>query len=413
MRTPALKANTHNRAGYTLAEVLIASVLVASLMVVCWNLMGLYSGFMTAGREKVLERQIARSLFEIIRDDVRVVAAPTTAGPPPQALPATAPSLPPSQTTTAPAVQPTTAPSVQPTIAPTPVAVEPAGSGTRSNFEPVEPFEPVQSFESFEPSEFDNSGTSSNSAFAADVTTMLVGTSTSLSLTYLVDPPGAADAVTGDQLEGSFDIADDSTQASASANTIVYHFEPPAQQLATETALPFGLHRVEASAFAYQEAIAAQQLVRGEQSDSESEPRSSGPLSRLTFDALFQPVDAVTEGLDEIAGPVFEPTHEHVPEAVRAEFEYYDGRNWASNWNTQRRRSLPVAIRVTLWIVSAAELETASEVLSAEVSASAVSADVELPNIRPRRYRRVISLSPQAQLDTGSIPDEFATEVGP
>ena len=407
MRTPALKANTHNRAGYTLAEVLIASVLVASLMVVCWNLMGLYSGFMTAGREKVLERQIARSLFEIIRDDVRVVAAPTAAGPPPQALPTSAPSLQPSQTTTAPSVLPTTAPSVRPTIAPTPVAVELAGSGTRSNFEPVEPFEPVQSFE---PSEFDNSD---NSAFAADVTTMLVGTSTSLSLTYLVDPPGAADAVTGDQLEGSFDIADDSTQASASANTIVYHFEPPSQQLATETSLPFGLHRVEASAFAYQEAIAAQQLVRGEQSDSESEPQSSGPLSRLTFDALFQPVDAVTQGLDEIAGPVFEPTHEHVPEAVRAEFEYYDGRNWTSNWNTQRRRSLPVAIRVTLWIVSAAELETASEVLAAEVSASAVSADVELPNIRPRRYRRVISLSPQAQLDTGSIQDEFATEVGP
>ncbi len=402
MRTPALKPKTHNRAGYTLAEVLIASVLVASLMVVCWNLMGLYSGFMTAGREKVLERQIARSLFEIIRDDVRVVAAPTAAGPPPQALPTSAPSLQPSQTTTAPSVLPTTAP--------TPVAIETAGSGTRSNFEPVEPFEPVQSFESFEPSEFDNSD---NSAFAADVTTMLVGTSTSLSLTYLVDPPRAGDAVTGDQLEGSFNIPDDSTQASASANTIVYHFEPPAQQLATETSLPFGLHRVEASAFAYQEAIAAQQLVRAEQSDSESEPRSSGPLSRLTFDALFQPVDAVTQGLDEIAGPVFEPTHEYVPEAVRAEFEYYDGRNWASNWNTQRRRSLPVAIRVTLWIVSAAELETASEVLSAEVSASAVSADVELPNIRPRRYRRVISLSPQARLDTGSIQDEFATEVGP
>lgn len=353
MRTLAPSSSTLNRTGYTLAEVLIASVLVASLMAVCWNLMGLYSGFLSAGREKVVERQIARSLFEIIQEDVRVVSAPTKSSLPPPPLPDTAPML--------------------------------ATVG-----EPVETSR--VGFEPFGASMFDES------SFTADTTVRLLGTSTSLSITYLVDHPGSRDVGAVERPEDLLDDIDDSSQLAASANTIVYHFEPPTPGLAIERPLPFGLHRVEASAFAYQEALEAQRLANAE----DSSLRSSGVLNRFTYDALFQPVDEVTSGLDEIAGPVFEPTHDHVPEAVRVHFEYYDGTNWISNWNTQGRRSLPSAIRVTLWLISNEELATAREVLAFEADASG-SMEVDLPNIRPRRYRRVISLSPHTQLDTDSM----------
>ena len=62
------------RSGYTLMEMLIASVLIASLMSAAWNLLSLYTDFLSAGREAAATQQLARSLFGIVSDDLQQVS---------------------------------------------------------------------------------------------------------------------------------------------------------------------------------------------------------------------------------------------------------------------------------------------------------------------------------------------------
>ena len=61
-------------AGYTLIELLIASVLSATLMTITWGLLSMYSGWLTAGRVQSEERQLKRSLLVQLQDDLESVA---------------------------------------------------------------------------------------------------------------------------------------------------------------------------------------------------------------------------------------------------------------------------------------------------------------------------------------------------
>ncbi|HCP12272.1 MAG TPA: hypothetical protein DIT89_08050, partial [Planctomycetaceae bacterium] len=61
-------------AGYTLIELLIASVLTATLMTITWGLLSMYSGWLTAGRVQSEERQLKRSLLVQLQDDLESVA---------------------------------------------------------------------------------------------------------------------------------------------------------------------------------------------------------------------------------------------------------------------------------------------------------------------------------------------------
>lgn len=338
------QARFDSRSGYTLMEVLIASVLIATLMAACWNLMSLYSGFLSAGREKVLEQQLARSIFQLIGDDIGLVSLPNRPGPTPP-LPAV---LPPNAESDLQLPEPLAAAFTTPTL------------------EAVD--------------------------FKADPTIEVVGTSSSLQITFLGEPPAAttvADPFAGTEME--LDIAPLTT--AGEARTVLYHFEAPEPGVEVlAEGLEFGLHRVEVSAFQLQEAKENQRLGLLE---GAAQPGSSGGFSKLTYDAIFEPTDNLTEALATATGPTFEPTHEHAPEVMRCGFEFHDTNRWVSNWNSRQRSALPYAIRVTLWLASSAEVETVRDVVGA---GSLPQGDSDaLPGIRPRRYQRIIALSAAAK----------------
>ena len=370
------------RGGYTLVEVLIASVLIAVLMGAGWNLMSLYGAFMTAGRSDVAERQLARSLFQLIEQDARLVNVPTSRSRD-ATFPRTVPELPEIQTLTS--------------------VLE--GVNTPG----------------------DTEGTSE--VFAVDATIEFAGASDWFRITYLAESEGEPIVASKEQGRDSLRLSEDDTgdQPGGEARSVLYFFNEPEALTPTDQTLPFGLHRVEASAFDAQSA--RQQSRDADPREREDGPagfdisppsvlgparqgletvqqvpdaedglrrglRSGGSMDRLTYDQLFQPTDSLTRALDDVVVSRFEPTHDHAPEVVRAQFEYYDGERWGDRWSTRRRRSLPTMIRITLWVVSAEELETIQSVLS-EQALQGEEPD-SLPGIRPRRYQRTLTLSPIA-----------------
>ena len=75
-------------------------------------------------------------------------------------------------------------------------------------------------------------------------------------------------------------------------------------------------------------------------------PTSSGGRSRRFPRAALGPPDPMS-----IAGPAADPDDSsilQVPEVVGLGFRYFDGTGWAGQWNSLERKSLPVALEVTL-----------------------------------------------------------------
>ena len=66
------------RSGYTLVEMLIASVLVAALMSVVWGMMSMYNSYLTAGQSQAVEQQLVRSIMQMIESDLQSVSVTDT-----------------------------------------------------------------------------------------------------------------------------------------------------------------------------------------------------------------------------------------------------------------------------------------------------------------------------------------------
>ncbi len=64
--------------GYTLIEMLIASVLVAALMSVVWGMMSMYNSYLTAGQAQAVEQQLIRSVLQLIEDDLQRISVADT-----------------------------------------------------------------------------------------------------------------------------------------------------------------------------------------------------------------------------------------------------------------------------------------------------------------------------------------------
>jgi len=333
------------RAGYTLTEVLIATMLIVVLMTACWNLMSLYGSFLKAGREEVAERQLARSLFQLVEHDVRLINAPTARVQKQAAVPLRVPELT--------AVGDLFAPGADVIAMPT---------------------------------------NSTDTQFKTDNTVRFEGTSDWLSVTFLAESVLPQEPPVGEVAAQSLDSEtdDETARPSGEAHTVLYFFNEPQSVLPTDQVLPSGLHRVEATTFDLQD---ARQQNAAEQVGGVA-ASSNAVFSRLAYDALFEPDDELTAALDEAAVPGFDPIHDHAPEVVRVEFQYHDGQRWQARWNTHNRRSLPTMVRVSWWIVSADELQTIQETLDAE--ALDEEEPETLPGIRPRRYQRTFTLAPLA-----------------
>ncbi|NQT13064.1 MAG: prepilin-type N-terminal cleavage/methylation domain-containing protein, partial [Planctomycetes bacterium] len=78
------------------------------------------------------------------------------------------------------------------------------------------------------------------------------------------------------------------------------------------------------------------------------------------------------------------------PEVVRLDFRYFDGSGWASQWNSLTRKSLPVAVEVTMQLQTVGKQEPRVPVDSEEVAEGLDRAPPATPS--GRLYRLLIDL---------------------
>lgn len=397
------------RSGYTLMEMLIASVLIASLMSAAWNLLSLYTDFLSAGRESAATQQLARSLFDIVSDDLQQV------------------SLNDDETNPT----PTEAPDFDPARFDEQLANQTLEDET-TEIGPVS-----SSFDLFLQSQAEPTVPGSLE---------LIGTSTSLLLTRLRSPDTShgADSLPVDALDefSTAGLQDGSLQGSnpsvAEVATVVYQFERSRISDGTARSLPGGLHRVE---------MESQQWFAAMQTSVDLDGGDDSELDRSTLEALLygSPVDA---SLSESASayeafsengelgedsPVqaLQPQHEHIPEVVSCRFAYFDGAGWASRWDSRASRTLPRAVRIEFSLLSASDLQQVSEALqigttgqdefdqtqTAQTFENGVGADESefeadpFLAVNPQRFERIILLSP-GDVQRSRFEEAFPSATG-
>lgn len=413
------ESSTLRRSGYTLVEMLIASVLVAALMSVVWGMMSMYNSYLTAGQAQATEQQLTRSLLQMFERDLQNVSAPDT-------NPKVVPSLEiTSESSTLSAEPP--APLVDP------FAVDPLSSGTDSTLN--------------EPSVF--AGLASGDTLAISSHVSLVGNSSSMKLSIeqpiievspvisqtsdnsntvapAGDPAIPAATPTPEPIatpEDSISV-DGVAPKVAEYQTIIWQFQAPGMITGNQS-LHAGLYRIQTESLSLQSALNQQDSLL---EDSAAETDAS--VDRTTLETLlFPPVNtqaASSGATTESAVPVqLAPKFDLIPEVISCRFEYFSGSSWASTWNSEQQQSLPLAIRVRMQLVNATDLEklklvfgdstsqdspmdeaidgspsTASSSPAAATSTEDPTAD-PLATIRTRKVEHIILLQPV----TGPMPE--------
>jgi prepilin-type N-terminal cleavage/methylation domain-containing protein len=407
------------RGGYTLVEMLIASVLVAALMSVVWGMMSMYNSYLTAGQAQATEQQLTRSLLQMLERDLQSVSAPDT-------NPKVVPSLEMTNESSALSAEPP-APLVDP------FAADPLSSGT----------DPALN----EPSVF--AGLASGNSLAIPSQVSLVGNSSSMKLS-IEQPTKEIPPVLGETpspSDTSVPVGDPAFPASTPApepvaasedsisvegvapkvseyETIIWQFQAPGM-IGGNQSLQAGLYRIQTESLSLQSALNQQDSLL-----EDSAAESDASVDRTTLEALlFPPANTPSESggaIPTAEAPVqTAPEFDLIPEVVSCRFEYFSGSSWASTWNSEQQQSLPLAIRVRMQLVNAADLEklklvfgdstsqdsplddaiddnpsTASTSPATPASSEDPTAD-PLATIRTRKVERIILLQPV----TGPMPE--------
>ena len=349
-RSGLRNVNTLNRGGYTLVEMLIASVLVAALMSVVWGMMSMYNSYLTAGQAQATEQQLTRSLLQILERDLQSVSAPDT-------NPKVVPSLEMMSESTAFDEPP--APPVDS------LAADPLIKGKDVSLD--------------EPSVF--AGLTSGDTLAIPSQVSLIGNSSSLKLSVeqpitdtspaakptsdnsdttapLVDPAIPAATPTPEPIA----LPEDSISVEGVApevteyQTIIWQFQAPGI-IAGNQPLKAGLYRIQTESLSLQSALNQQDSLL-----EDSAAESDASVDRTTLETLlFPPANAQAEsgGATPTAEAAVQnvPKFDLIPEVVSCRFEYFSGSSWASTWNSEQQQSLPLAIRLRMQLVNAADLE--------------------------------------------------------
>ena len=408
-----------SRNGYTLVEMLIASVLVAALMSVVWGMMSMYSSYLTAGQSQAVEQQLIRSIVQLIENDLQSVAVTDT-------NPTIVPSLEFSDLSLT-ELQ-------QSSFVPDPLASDAAL--------PLE-----------EPSVFAGIATGNTLAIPGGVSLVGNGSSVKLSIQQRLNDerplPNRGSPATGNAVSAD-DIANPSATVSPEAvpdfedstsiegvapdvaeyQTVIWQFQAPGTISGTQS-LRAGLYRIQTQSLSLQAALSQQEsLLENQSSDGETS------VDRMTLETLLSPpVDSRREstggnGSSERQEQLV-PKFDVVPEIVSCRFEYFNGSVWASTWNSDQQQGLPVAIRLSLRLVKTEDLEklaaifgeassqsspldealdgrlpSTAESFSQSLSPGDPTAD-PLATIRTRQIERIILLQPV----TGPIPEPGANET--
>ena len=339
-----------NRDGYTLVEMLIASVLVAALMSVVWGMMSMYNSYLTAGQAQATEQQLTRSLLQMLERDLQSVSAPDT-------NPKVVPSL--EITSESSSLD------EPPALPVDSLAADPLSTGTGVSLD--------------EPSVF--AGLASGDTLAIPSHVSLVGNSSSMKLSIeqpttdtspvaspTSDNPNTS-APTGDPAipaatptpepiaspEDSISVEGVAPKV-AEYQTIIWQFQAPGM-IAGNQSLQAGLYRIQTESLSLQSVLNQQDSLL-----EDSAAESDASVDRTTLETLlFPPANAQTEsgGATPTAEAAVQnvPKFDLIPEVVSCRFEYFSGSSWASTWNSEQQQSLPLAIRVRMQFVNAADLE--------------------------------------------------------
>ena len=407
------------RVGYTLVEMLIASVLVAALMSVVWGMMSMYNSYLTAGQAQATEQQLKRSLLQMLERDLQSVSTPDT-------NPKVVPSLERASESSALSAEPP-APLVDP------FAADPLSSGTYPALNEPSVFAGLVTKETLTiPSQVSVIGNSSSMKLSIEQPTIEASPVASQTpdnsdtTAPIVDPAITAATSTPKPIASSEDsISVEGVSPKVSEyQTIIWQFQAPGM-IAGNQSLQAGLYRIQTESLSLQSALNQQETLL---EDSAAESEAS--VDRTTLETLLFP-PANTQAESSGATPVAEasvqtgPEFDLIPEVVSCRFEYFGGSAWASTWNSEQQQSLPLAIRVRMQLVNAADLEKLKLVFgdsssqdsplddAIDDSSSTVSASPATPaskedptadpvaTIRTRKVERIILLQPV----TGPMPE--------
>jgi hypothetical protein len=138
--------------------------------------------------------------------------------------------------------------------------------------------------------------------------------------------------------------------------TIIWQFQAPGM-IAGNQPLKAGLYRIQTESLSLQSALNQQDSLL-----EDSAAESDASVDRTTLETLlFPPANAQAEsgGATPTAEAAVKnvPKFDLIPEVVSCRFEYFSGSSWASTWNSEQQQSLPLAIRVRMQLVNAADLE--------------------------------------------------------
>ena len=350
------------RDGYTLVEMLIASVLVAALMSVVWGMMSMYNSYLTAGQSQATERQLIRSLLQLLENDLQSVSAADTN---PRVVP------------TFESVNESSAISTEiPRSVVESTSVDLLAVGTESALA--------------EPSVF--AGLAAGEILALPGQVSLVGNRLSLKLSIeqptKAEPPvlrqnplnSDVSTPTGDLSLQAATTGSESVVSSDDAisvegvspkvseyQTILWQFQAPGM-VAGHQSLRAGLYRIQTESLSLQSAL--------NQQDSPLEKTATendASVDRMTLETLlFPPANTQQESggaaLPSDGSVKNVPKFDLIPEVVTCRFEYFNGYSWASTWNSEQLQSMPLAIRVRMRLVTATDLEKLTQIFGESVS---------------------------------------------
>ena len=353
------RRHTKHRSGYTLMEMLIAMVLVTALMASAYGILSLYNGLLSAGKEQTESQQLIRSVHGLLEDDLSSVMLSLDGNPPSNPLP--------------------------------PVDQQ----NLSQQFQPWQQQRLEQG-----PGAFTFIGMSTAMRFTVRQPTSM-NERDRLERQELLETPGRRDAMQETSRLSSV----------AEFQTIVWQLQP-FEPSAGAVTLPSGLYRIQA------DPAELADLQRERQQDSSNRRGTEAALDQQTLEQIFLPIPEDEKTAEEERPP--EPLLEQIPEVVDCRFEYHDGFNWLPEWKDDRRYRLPVAIRMSLTLVSPADLQHLRTIYGITDAATDLSESADLPDltaatgreltgeglnpadplagVRPRRITRVILLDPVRSL---------------
>ncbi len=382
------------RSGYTLVEMLIASVLVAALMSVVWGMMSMYNSYLTAGQSQAIEQQLVRSLMQMIENDLQSVSVTDTNTKVVSALAFSDTSLTDMQQPSSPVLDPI---ADNATLVPE------------------------------EPSILAGLATGNTLAIPGGVSLIGNGSSVKLSieqrlyddrsLLILDSPSTGIVASAGDVADPTAAVAPEGVQTFedsisvegvapdvAEYQTVIWQFQAPGMISGTQS-LRAGLYRIQTNSLSLQAALSQQESLLENQS-----PDNETSVDRMTLETLlYPPLDSQRETTGGDASSEFQeldvPTFDLVPEVVSCRFEYFNGSAWASTWNSDEQQGLPLAIRIKLRLVKTEDLEKLATIFG-EASSQSSPLDEAIDRRLPSTAASTVSRSP---LTGDSTTDPLAT----